>query len=74
LNSLSFAVRSPLNASKLDGPIVGAHFQTMKYSRVKFRTDRDGTIIAFENCGCEAEANTFRPCPMHQEDASSGET
>jgi len=41
----------------------------MKYSRVTVRTDRDGTIIAFENCGCEAEASTFRPCRMHQGDA-----
>ena len=41
----------------------------MKNRRVKFRTDRDGTIIAFENCGCEAEANTFRPCRIHQGDA-----
>lgn len=69
LKSLSSAVHSPLNACKLDGPTVATRFQTMKYSRVTFRTDRDGTIIAFENCGCEAEAHTFRPCRMHQGDA-----
>jgi hypothetical protein len=40
----------------------------MKHSRVTFRTD-DGTVIAFAHCGCEAEANTFRPCLMHQRDA-----
>jgi hypothetical protein len=69
LKSLSSAVHSPLNACKLDGPIVETRFQTMKYSRVKFRTDRDGSIIVFENCGCEVEARTFRPCRMHQGDA-----
>jgi len=41
----------------------------MKYSCVKFRKDCDGTIVAFENCGCEAQVNTFRPCHMHQGDA-----
>ena len=69
LKSLSSAVRSPLNTSSLDGPTVGTRFQTTKYSRVKFRTGRDGNIIAFENCGCEAEASTFRLCRMHQGDA-----
>ena len=38
----------------------------MKYDHVKFRKDRDGNVIAFEYCGCEADANTFRPCQMHQ--------
>jgi hypothetical protein len=42
--------------------------QTMDYSRVRFRKDRDGNVIAFEKCGCEADANTFRPCYMHKED------
>lgn len=69
LNSSFFAVHSPLNARKIDGPAVGTRFPTMKYSRVKFRKDRDGTIVAFENCGCEAAVNAFRPCRMHQEDA-----
>src|ERR1700741_1957234 len=69
LNSSSFGVYSPLNASKLDGPTLGTRFQTMKYSRVKFRRVGNGTVIAFENCGCEAEVNTFRPCRMHQGDA-----
>jgi hypothetical protein len=41
----------------------------MKYSCVKFRKDRDGTIVAFENCGCEAQVNTFRPCHVHRGDA-----
>jgi len=40
----------------------------MKQSRVRFRRDRDGNVIAFEKCGCEADANTFRPCYMHKED------
>jgi hypothetical protein len=68
LKSSFFGLRSPLNASKLDGPIVGTRVQTVKYSRVRFRKDRDGTVIAFENCGCESNANTFRPCCMHQQD------
>ena len=38
----------------------------MKYSRVKFRNDHDGNVTAFEKCGCEADANTFRPCQMHR--------
>src|ERR1700758_3961866 len=42
--------------------------QTMKYSRVRFRKDPDGNVIAFEKCGCEAGANTFRPCREHQGD------
>ena len=40
----------------------------MDYSRVRFRKDRDGNVIAFEKCGCEADANTFRPCYLHKED------
>jgi hypothetical protein len=40
----------------------------MKYTCVKFRKDRDGTIVAFENCGCEAQVNTFRPCHTHRGD------
>jgi hypothetical protein len=43
-------------------------FNTMKYSRVKFRKDRDGNVVAFEYCGCQADANTFGPCPMHKGD------
>jgi hypothetical protein len=42
--------------------------QTMEYSRVRFRKDRDGNVIAFEKCGCEADANTFRPCYLHKAD------
>lgn len=42
--------------------------QIMKHSRVRFRKDRDGNVIAFEKCGCEADANTFRPCCMHKTD------
>jgi hypothetical protein len=42
--------------------------QTMEYSRVRFRKDRDGNVIAFEECGCEAEAETFRPCWKHRGD------
>src|SRR5260370_40027730 len=68
LNSSSLGVRSQLNASKVEGPTVGARFPAMQYSRVKFRKDRDGTVIAFEKCGCEAEANAFRPCRMHHGD------
>jgi hypothetical protein len=45
---------------------------TMKFSRVRFRKDRDGTVIAFENCGCEADAMTFRPCHIHAEDREQG--
>lgn len=41
---------------------------TMKYSLVKFRKDNDGVVIAFEICGCEADANTFLPCPVHKDD------
>jgi len=41
----------------------------MQYSRVKFRKDGEGAIIAFENCGCEAQVNTFRPCHVHRGDA-----
>jgi len=40
----------------------------MKYTRVRFRKDRDGNVFAFEKCGCEADANTFRPCRKHQRD------
>jgi len=40
--------------------------QTMDYSRVRFRKDRDGNVIAFEKCG--ADANTFRPCYLHKDD------
>lgn len=40
----------------------------MKYSRVRFRKDIDGNVIAFEKCGCEADAKTFRPCWEHQGD------
>jgi hypothetical protein len=69
LNSSFLGVRSPRNASKLDGPTVGTRFPAMQYSRVKFRKERDGTVVAFENCGCEAEANAFRPCRMHHGDA-----
>jgi len=69
LNFSFLGVRSPLNASKVVGPTVGTRFPAMQYSRVRFRKDRDGTVIAFENCGCEAEANAFRPCRMHQGDA-----
>ena len=49
----------------VQGPTRGACLQTVRY-RVQFRKDRDGTVVAFENCGCEADANTFRPCRMHQ--------
>jgi hypothetical protein len=42
--------------------------QAIDYSRVRFRKDRDGNVIAFEKCGCEADANTFRPCYLHKED------
>ena len=42
--------------------------QTMDYSRVRFRKDRDGNVIAFEKCGCEADANVFRACRKHQGD------
>ena len=42
--------------------------QTMDYSRVRFRKDRDGNVIAFEKCGCEADSKTFRPCWKHQGD------
>ena len=42
--------------------------QTMEYSPVRFRKDRDGNVIAFEKCGCEADANTFRPCYLHKAD------
>ena len=45
----------------------GGH-QTVKYVHVKFRKDREGNVIAFEYCGCEADANSFRPCQMHQKD------
>jgi hypothetical protein len=38
---------------------------TMKYNPVKFRMDRNGNDIAFEDCGCEADAKTFRPCRKH---------
>ena len=41
----------------------------MLHPAVKFRQDRDGNVIAFESCGCEASANTFRPCWKHQGDA-----
>jgi hypothetical protein len=44
----------------------------MKYSRVNFRRNREGRIIAFENCGCEADVNTFRPCRMHEGSAGQG--
>ena len=37
----------------------------MKYDLVKFRKDRDGNDIAFEECGCEADTKTFRPCRKH---------
>jgi hypothetical protein len=40
----------------------------MDYSRVRFRKDRDGNVIAFEKCGCEADANTYRPCYKHKDD------
>jgi len=68
LNSLYFRVRPPLRAAKLGGATLGTWIQTTKYSHVNFRKDHHGTVIAFENCGCEAEVNTFRPCRMHQED------
>jgi hypothetical protein len=68
LNSSSFGIHSPLYASKLNGS-AGTGLQTTKYSRVQFRKGPDGTIVAFENCGCEAEANTFRPCRMHRGNA-----
>ena len=42
--------------------------QTMDYSRVRFRKGCDGNVIAFEKCGCEADANTFRPCNLHEGD------
>jgi len=42
--------------------------QTMDYSCVRFRKDRDGNVIAFEKCGCEADANRFRPCHKHKND------
>jgi hypothetical protein len=69
LNFSFLGVRSPLNASNVNGPTVGTCFPAMQYSRVKFRKDRDGTVIAFEKCGCEAEGNAFRPCRMHHGDA-----
>jgi hypothetical protein len=69
LNSSFFGVYSSLNVRKIDGPAVGARFRTIKHSRVKFRKDRDGTIVAFENCGCEAAVNAFRACCLHQGDA-----
>jgi len=34
-----------------------------------FRKDPNGTVIAFEKCGCEADTDTIRPCRIHQEDA-----
>jgi hypothetical protein len=67
LNSSFLGGLSPLNASELDGS--ATWFQTMKYRRVKFRKEYDGTFVAFEKCGCEADANTSRPCRMHQGDA-----
>lgn len=70
----SFGIHSPLNASNVEVPTVGTRFRTMKYSRVKFRKDRDGTVVAFESCGCEADTNTFRPCRMHQEDPRQAAT
>lgn len=69
LNSSFLSVRSPRIASKVVGPTVGTRFPAMQYSRVQFRKDRDGTVIAFENCGCEAAVNAFRPCRMHHGDA-----
>ena len=69
LNSSFFGVHSPLSPREIDSPAVGARFRTIKHSRVKFRKDRDGTIVAFENCGCEAAVNAFRPCRLHQGDA-----
>ena len=71
LNS-SFGVQSPFNPSKLDDPTAGAHLQSVRYSRVKFRKERDGRIIAFENCGCAADANRFQSCPMHLSDTHQG--
>src|SRR5215475_4998442 len=68
LNSSSSGVHSPSNASKVGGATFGARVPRMKYSPVKFRKERDGTIIAFENCGCEAGVSTFRPCRIHQGD------
>ena len=44
--------------------LLGGH-QTMKYNPVKFRMAREGNVIAFEDCGCEADAKTFRPCRKH---------
>jgi len=35
---------------------------------VRFRKDPNGNVIAFEKCGCEADANTFRPCYKHKND------
>jgi hypothetical protein len=72
LNSSFLGVRSPRNASKVDGPPVGTRVPAMRYSRVQFRKDRDGAVIAFEQCGCEAEVNAFRPCRMHHGDATQG--
>jgi hypothetical protein len=69
LNSSFFDVPSPVSTRQIDGPTVRVRFRTMKYSRVMFRKERDGTVIAFEKCGCEAEADTFRPCRMHQGNA-----
>ncbi|PYX71201.1 MAG: hypothetical protein DMG78_16180 [Acidobacteria bacterium] len=72
LNFSLLGVRSPLIASKVDGPTVATRFPAMQYSRVQFRKDRDGTVIAFEKCGCEAAANAFRPCRIHHGDAPQG--
>jgi hypothetical protein len=68
LNSSSLVVQSSFNTSKLDDPAIGARFQRARYSRVRFRKELDGTVIAFENCGCEADANTLRSCRMHHGD------
>ena len=69
LNSSFSGSHSALDARRIDGPAIATRFRTIKHSRVKFRKDRDGTIVAFENCGCEAAVNAFRPCRMHHGDA-----
>jgi len=68
LHSSSSGAQTQFSDSELDGRTVEKSLQSTKYSRVKFRKDRDGTIVAFEKCGCEAEANAFRSCRMHQGD------
>lgn len=68
LNSACFGHSQP-NTSRLDGANVGARFAGAQYIRVRFRRERDGTVVAYEKCGCEADAASFRPCGMHREDA-----